>query len=91
LEQHNGDRKAAQGGYSRKGSEGTEEETHAARASAIHHCRLGACTRPGSSRGAPHRKRPWRQSQPGTRRVEKSAARVVCHRVATTLPRPSWV
>ena len=50
----NGDWEAAQGGHPRQeGGEGTAQETHAAEASAVHHCRLGARTRPGSGGGAP--------------------------------------
>src|SRR6516164_2266737 len=59
----NGDWEAAQGGHPRQeGGEGTAEETHAAEASAVHHCRLGARTRPGSGGGAPNRQRPHEQS-----------------------------
>src|SRR5256714_2913414 len=54
---------AAQGGHPRQeGGEGTAQETHAAEASAVHHCRLGARTRPGSGGGAPNRQRPHEQS-----------------------------
>src|SRR2546427_9531749 len=39
----NGDWEAAQGGHPRQeGGEGTAQETHAAEASAVHRCRLGA-------------------------------------------------
>src|SRR5439155_23436799 len=59
----NGDWEAAQGGHPRQeGGEGTAQETHAAEASAVHHCRLGARTRPGSGGGAPNRQRPHEQS-----------------------------
>src|SRR5215471_14039182 len=51
----NGGRKAAQGSHPREeGVEGTARETHAAGATAVHHCRLGARTRPGSGGGAPN-------------------------------------
>src|SRR5262245_59895243 len=59
----NGDWEAAQGGHPREeGGEGTAQETHAAEASAVHHCRLGARTRSGSGGGAPNRQRPHKQS-----------------------------
>src|SRR5215510_6814353 len=62
-ERPNGDWEAAQGGHPRQeGGEGTAQETHAAEASAVHHCRLGARTRPGSGGGAPNRQRPHEQS-----------------------------
>jgi GAF domain-containing protein len=58
----NGDWEAAQGGHPRpEGGEGTAQETHAADASAVHHCRLGARTRPGCGGGAPNRQRPHEQ------------------------------
>src|SRR5262249_42209902 len=54
-ERPNGGRKAAQGSHPREESvEGTARETHAAGATAVHRCRLGARTRPGSGGGAPN-------------------------------------
>ena len=43
------------GGSSKEGGEGTAQETHAAGASAVYRCRLGARTRPDSGGGAPNR------------------------------------
>jgi len=91
LEWHNGDWKAAQGGYShQKDDEGIEEETHAARASAVHHRWLGARTRAGSSGGASNRQRARSQSRTGTRGLETRAITTVRYRVAITPARPPW-
>src|SRR6516165_7453857 len=51
----NGGRKEAHGSYPRQeGVEGIARETHAAGATAVHRCRPGARTRPGSGGGAPN-------------------------------------
>ena len=48
----NGGRQEAHGSHPRKeGVEGIARETHAAGATAVHRCRLGARTRPGSGGG----------------------------------------
>src|SRR5262249_53447192 len=50
-----GGRKEAHGSHPREGGvEGTARETHAGGATAVHRCRLGARTRPGSGGGAPN-------------------------------------
>src|SRR5262249_42852249 len=49
----------------RRASKGTARETHAGGATAVHRCRLGARTRPGSGGRAPKLSRTTTQTQKG--------------------------